>query len=126
MSNVTRNRAVGLAFVAALALAGAGCTVVYHGPPTHPEPGYVYHYAGGIDLVYRSGIDLYVVSGMPNVYFYGGRFFRRERRHWLVTHHPRGGRWSRADRRSVPPPLRRTRRFKQEHRETRRDRSRRH
>jgi len=64
-----------------------------HGPPPHaPAHGYRYKHDGdGVDLVYDSGLRVYVVAHTNNRYFYDGHYYCR-----------RGSRWVAADRLSGP------------------------
>jgi hypothetical protein len=54
------------------------------GPPPHaPAHGYrMKHAHDGVELVYDSGIDVYVVTGFRNCYYSAGQYFRLEASFW--------------------------------------------
>jgi hypothetical protein len=102
-----------------LVVAGTSCTRVIvqqpapvevsrgHGPPPHaPAHGYRAKNRQGAELVFDSGIGVYVVVGLPGVYFWSDLYYREAR----------GGSWERCDRldgawiavgdTSLPPGLR--------------------
>lgn len=100
-----------------LAVAGLGLAGCYHyegpyarrghGPPPHaPAHGYRHkHRVSGVDLVFDSGLGVYVVVGVPYHYYYRDRFYRfRDGRWYFATRY--GGPWHVAEGRSVPPGLR--------------------
>lgn len=76
-----------------------------NGPPSHaPAHGYRYKYHGH-DLVYDSGLNVYVVVGQPGVYFYDGIYYRYARDHWYYTFDlNKNWRVTRGDR-GLPPGL---------------------
>jgi hypothetical protein len=105
--------------VIALSLAGSGCTRVIvqesvpqkvsrgDGPPSHaPAHGYRARSAQGVEMVFDSGLGVFVVLGTPGAYFWRDFYYRQDR----------GGRWERCDRldgawmgiveTSLPPGLR--------------------
>jgi len=51
------------------------CTAGYYGPPRTAAHGYVMVHSG-VELVFDSGLGLYVVTGYPNYYYYGGYYYR--------------------------------------------------
>ena len=65
--------------------------VVAHrsGPPPHaPAHGYRHKHAthaGDIDLVFDSGLGLYVVVGRPGHYFHRDRYYRQVESGWRVS-----------------------------------------
>lgn len=99
-----------------LALVGlmlAGCHH-YHGPPPHrhgpppwaPAHGYRHkHRAGGVDLVFDSGLGVYLVVGRPYHYFYRDHFYRYDRGVWYFAARFDGP-WRVAEGRAVPSGLR--------------------
>lgn len=101
----------GLAAVSALGL--VGCTHYFngpgrgHGPPPHaPAHGYRYkHRTSGLDLVFDSGLGVYVVVGYPSYYFYRDRFYRFFDGHWHFAARF-GGPWHVVERSAMPPGLR--------------------
>lgn len=98
------------------ALAGAtlsGCHYRSHEPRTGPPPwapahGYRRKHHSGVDLVYDSGLGVYVVVGWPHHYFFDDYFYRYSRGHWEksreIDRH-----WYRSEPDRVPPGLRRRR-----------------
>ncbi|MFA4948164.1 MAG: hypothetical protein WC674_06605 [Candidatus Krumholzibacteriia bacterium] len=51
------------------------CTAGYYGPPGTAGHGYVAVHSG-VELVFDSGLGLYIVTGHPNYYYYGGYYYR--------------------------------------------------
>lgn len=63
------------------------------GPPPHaPAHGYRHKHPDGVDLVYQSGIGVYVVTGYTAVYFYQGHFYRFRKNKCEMSLHI-GGPW---------------------------------
>ena len=103
----------GLAAVSGLGL--AGCNHFYGGPPAHrrrgggppphaPAHGYRHkHRRSGTDLVFDTGLGVYVVAGLGH-YFYGGKFYRWHRNRWQISVNARGP-WDWADDHRVPRKL---------------------
>ena len=102
----------GLAALGGLTL--TGCNLLYggppprargYGPPPHaPAHGYRHkHHASGVDLVFDSGLGVYVVAGLGH-YYYRDRFFRWHPDGWQLSRHPRGP-WRWAYRDEVPGKL---------------------
>jgi hypothetical protein len=89
-----------------------GPEVVVHergGPPPHaPAHGYRrkqrYDHRD-IELVFDSGLGVYVVVGFPGVYFHAEHYFRFAGASWQVSIRPDSG-WSAAAQDDVPPGLR--------------------
>lgn len=77
----------------------------YGGPPPHaPAHGYRHrHHHSGVDLVFDSGLGVYVVAGLGH-YFHGGRFYRWHKNAWQVSVKARGP-WHWADDHAVPRRL---------------------
>lgn len=75
----------------------------YYGPP-HPPHGYGYVY-GGVDMVFDSGLGLYIVTGYPDCYFFGGRYYRYHAPYWEYSPHLNGP-WRLEPYESLPPSLR--------------------
>lgn len=114
-----------LALAAALPLAAchhhhgtgpAGAVVVQAdergGPPPHaPAHGYRRKHQGGghddhpeVELVFDSGLGVYVVVGLPGVYFYADHYFRFVDAGWQISVRPDSG-WDFAAQDRVPPGL---------------------
>lgn len=106
----------GLVFTASLGL--IGCQHEYreepygrrargYGPPPHaPAHGYRHRYRRGVDLVFDSGLGVYLVAGVDRTYFYDGRFYRFRRGHWEESR-DYDGNWRRSSGRRLPPGLHR-------------------
>ena len=57
-----------------------------HGPPPHaPAHGYRHKHQHGVELEYDSGLEVYVVVGMPSVYFHKGLYMKLSDGQWTVT-----------------------------------------
>jgi hypothetical protein len=118
MSRAGRHFAIGIGAIA-LGFAGSGCTQVIvqepapqqvsrgHGPPPHaPAHGYRAKNQQGAELVFDSGLGVYVVVDLPGVYFWSNVYYRERGK----------GSWERCDRldgawvyiaeSSLPPGLR--------------------
>ena len=107
----------GLAVMSSLGL--AGCNHYFGGPPGHapahgrrhggppphaPAHGYRHrHRNSGVDLVFDTGLGIYVVAGLGH-YFHGGKFYRWHNDIWQVSTHAHGG-WHRVDDYAVPRRL---------------------
>jgi hypothetical protein len=83
-----------------------------HGPPPHaPANGYrrkheqAYHsHTGSAELVFDSGLGVYVVVGMSDYYFWNGSYLRiRDGQWWVSTY--LDGDWRPHDARSLPDGL---------------------
>jgi hypothetical protein len=79
------------------------------GPPPHaPAHGYRRKQAtprGDLDLVFDSGLGVYVVVGLPDLYFYADHYFRWTDGSWQVSLRHDSG-WTLAAASDVPPGLR--------------------
>lgn len=101
---------------------GSGCALHHHhrrasapaprivaknGPPPHaPAHGYRYkHTQHGVDLVFDSGIGLYIVVGHTGVYSDGTRYYRLSGDAWQVSLHPRSD-WAGMATKDLPRGLR--------------------
>lgn len=99
-----------------LGLAPAGCVYVQHQsssstrgggpPPWAPAHGYRTKHPSGVDLVFDSGLGVYVVVDLPGVYFHGDRFYRQANGGWGIAGGP-GGPWVAVAERDIPPGLQR-------------------
>jgi hypothetical protein len=78
----------------------AGCVVlapapvvVKKGPPPHaPAHGYRHKLErDGVDLVFDSGLGVYVVVDLVDVFFYEGHYYRCEGERWFISPRPRDG-----------------------------------
>jgi hypothetical protein len=101
--------------LAALVLSSTGCLVVDGGhrgpppravgPPPHaPAHGYR-HKHHGHDLVFDSDLGVYVVVGLPDLWFFDGSYFRWYGERWEIGVDV-GGPWRAARLESVPVKLR--------------------
>jgi hypothetical protein len=101
-----RRRFLTLAAGATAALALPACVAgPAVGPPPHaPAHGYRHKY-GSTVLVYDSGPGIYLVSGRPDHYYYGGHYYRPRGRTWYRAV-ALDGPWQPAPHRAVPPGLR--------------------
>ena len=96
-----RKISLGIAMIAVLALAGVGCVHPHHGqrqqpevarahkhgPPPHaPAHGYRQkHQTHDVDLVFDSGLGVYVVIDLPDHFFIDGRFYRLSGGVWHMS-----------------------------------------
>ena len=77
-----------------------------HGPPPHaPAHGYRHKQRGGAELVYDTGIGVYLVAGLADHYFGDGRYYRYLDGAWTISVAV-GGPWNRVQIDAVPPGLR--------------------
>ena len=90
---------LGVVLVCAGLLFGS-CVVV----PAHPMHGYR-HVHGGIEMVYDSGMGLYIVTGYPNHFFYGGRYYHYREPNWEISVNINGP-WRQEAFQSLPRGLR--------------------
>lgn len=78
-----------------------------YGPPPHaPAHGYRAKTHDGVEIVFDADLNLYVVVGMRDHYYYKDRYYRRQDGHWEHSEHIHGD-WKRAERKHLPPGLRR-------------------
>jgi hypothetical protein len=83
-----------------------GRRVRRRGPPPHaPAHGYRHRHRRGVDLVYDSGLGVYVVVGAPRTYYYDGRFYRHRRGDWESSP-SYGGHWQETGAHRLPRRLR--------------------
>lgn len=84
----------------------AGCAYYRPGgPPPHaPAHGYRRRHRGA-ELVYDSGLGVYLVAGHPGIYFHDGYYYRVLDGAWRLSV-DLGGPWRPTDFRRVPPGLR--------------------
>ena len=105
----------GLIYVAGLGLVACqheyreepyGRPVRHRGPPPHaPAHGYRHRYRRGLDLVFDSGLDVYLVVGARRTFFYDGRFYRFRRGEWEASRDYDGS-WRESSGRRLPRALR--------------------
>src|SRR4030042_4062356 len=76
-----------------------------HGPPAHARA-YGYHrkQIAGVELIFDSGLGLYVVDGRPNHYYYDGYFYRLQGTVWEMSLQPDEG-WTCVSIHSLPRGL---------------------
>jgi len=78
------------------------------GPPPHaPAHGYRHKHSDGMQLVYESSMDVYIVVGYSNHYYYHSNYYRWNKNAWQVSSKISRG-WARASEKAIPPGLRRT------------------
>jgi hypothetical protein len=77
-----------------------------HGPPPHaPAHGYRAKTAHGVEIVFDTGLGMYVVVGAPDNYYCAGRYYRRGSEGWEVTVEFHGE-WQEAAESGLPAGLR--------------------
>ena len=88
-----------------------------HGPPPHaPAHGYRHkHRHHGVDLVFDSGLGVYLVLGQDAHYFHGDRFFRLSGGVWQVSGELGSG-WATIAVGNLPAGLQRAEKHKKHHR----------
>lgn len=75
------------------------------GPPAHaPAHGYRKKHPQGPDLVFDSGLGVYVAVGIANLYFHNDRFLRLSNGQWEISVGYEGP-WSVTTHTKVPPGL---------------------
>ena len=77
------------------------------GPPPHaPAHGYRHkHQDHGVELVYDSGLGVYVVVELPNHFYFKGRYYRHGETQWEIGVHVDGP-WEVVAEESLPKGLR--------------------
>jgi len=111
------NRIVGAVALVAICCAVSACSTVRyknttslepakkHGPPPHaPAHGYR-HKHGDVDLAYDSALEVYLVSGHSNYYFYDKHYYRTTNSGWEITAHFKGP-WKSIATKKLPKGLR--------------------
>lgn len=79
---------------------------VGHGPPAHaPAHGHRRKHVAGMELVFDSGLGLYVVVGHPEHYYCDGHFYRLTGGVWEMSLRFDGG-WAHTSGKPLPPGLR--------------------
>ncbi len=78
-----------------------------HGPPPHaPAHGYRHkHQDHGVELVYDSGLGVYVVVELPNHFYFEGHYYRHRESQWEIGVHVDGP-WEVVVEESLPKGLR--------------------
>lgn len=80
-----------------------------YGPPPHaPAHGYRHKHHHGVEMVFDSGLGVYIVAGYPNHYFYDSRYYRRRDGSWEISL-LLGGSWVGITEAELPPGLRKMR-----------------
>jgi hypothetical protein len=81
---------------------------VRHGPPPHaPAHGYRHKHpgpAGSVDLVFDSGLGVYVVVGWPGYYWHHDHYYRFVEGTWMISTRLDAG-WVSCSSGRVPPGL---------------------
>ncbi len=81
---------------------------VGHGPPPHaPAHGYRHKHPHGVNIMFDSGLGVYVVVEMAGVYFHNGLYLRFMDDHWESAAHFKGP-WGTALHEKVPPKLKKS------------------
>lgn len=76
-----------------------------HGPPPHaPAHGHRWHHPYGLDLVFDSGLGVYVVVGARDAFYYRDHFYRIYGGYWQASPRFDAG-WKVIPTRSLPPGL---------------------
>jgi hypothetical protein len=76
------------------------------GPPPHaPAHGYRHKHPDGVELVFQTGIGVYVVTGYTDIYFYEGHFYRVRKNKCEMSVHI-GGPWRKAQVEALPREFR--------------------
>jgi hypothetical protein len=79
-----------------------GPTITKSGPPAHaPAHGYRRKHVHGMELVFDSGLGVYVVVGLSDHYYHDGYFFRIRSGIWEMCPKP-DGHWKVASDKSLP------------------------
>ena len=73
-------------------------------PPWAPAHGYRYHHEDGVDLIFDSGLGLYVVADFPNIYFSNDYFYRLNNDNWQRSASFNGP-WVIINSKQLPPGL---------------------
>jgi hypothetical protein len=77
-----------------------------NGPPPHaPAHGHRHKQNHGPELIFDSGIGVYLVTGYPSTYYYEGLYLRLDGAIWQASI-GLGGPWEPRPSQSVPPGLR--------------------
>lgn len=78
---------------------------VGNGPPAHAQAhGYRRKQVAGVELIFDSGLGLYVVVGHPDCYYHEGYFYRLHGAVWEMSLQPNTG-WACVSISSLPPGL---------------------
>jgi hypothetical protein len=76
-----------------------------NGPPPHAKAhGYRWKHATGVELVFDSGLGVYIVVGYPDYYYYDGYFYRFCGGAWEISSKPDRG-WAGVSSVSLPAGL---------------------
>ena len=75
------------------------------GPPPHaPAHGYRHHHHHGVDLVFDTGLGVYLVADVSELFFFNDLYIRYQDSHWQVSV-KLDGPWRSANEREVPVKL---------------------
>jgi len=74
-------------------------------PPWAPAHGYHHKHDQGVDLVFDSGLGLYLVVGFPNIFFSREYFYQKYNGKWQSSTSFKGP-WTIIDSEQLPPGLR--------------------
>lgn len=85
------------------------------GPPPHaPAHGYRHHHHHGVDLVFDTGLGVYLVADMNDLFFHNDLYIRFYDSRWQVSA-KLDGPWHAADEREVPLKLKKAKGPKKPH-----------
>lgn len=77
-----------------------------YGPPPHaPAHGYRAKTSQGVEIVWDSGLGVYVVVDVAGTYYFEDRYYRQHDDGWDVSIDLHGS-WSTVDEKDLPPGLR--------------------
>lgn len=78
---------------------------VGHGPPPHaPAHGYRHKHQHGVEMVFDTGMGVYIVVGYPKHYFYNNNYYRYHDGIWKMSVHIKGP-WVIITKSDLPPGL---------------------
>lgn len=76
-----------------------------YGPPPHaPAHGYRHKHHNGPELVFDSGLGVYVVADLNDYFYFENYYYRLLNDHWEISLHVRGP-WKPAAMAALPPGL---------------------
>lgn len=113
VSGAAAGLALGCAPLSSVTIGGGGrhpTRVEHPGPPPHaPAHGRRHknrgHHERDVDLVFDSGLGVYVVVGLPNHFYWNGTYLRLDGDRWYASIDLNGG-WKPHGADAVPPGLR--------------------
>lgn len=79
-------------------------TGVYGPPPHAPAHGYRHKHGHGVDLIFDSSLEVYVVAGTSKRYWWAGNFYRKRGNQWQLSANLDGP-WNGVNKNKVPHGL---------------------